>query len=241
MNQNNNKLIRINKFISNSGVCSRRQADELILKGKVYINNKKIKTLGIKISNEDIVKIDGKIISKEKKEYLILNKPKDFITTLNDPQNRKTVKDLIKGATKKRLYPVGRLDRNTTGLLIFTNDGELSKKLTHPSYKIKKIYHVEIEKAIELNDFKIIENGFKLDGEKIKVDRIAILDKEKKNIGLEVHIGKNRIVRRIFEHLNYKVKKLDRVMIGSITKKNLKRGSWRFLEDSEVRLLKNFS
>lgn len=241
MNQNNNKLIRINKFISNSGVCSRRQADELILKGKVYLNNKKIKTLGIKISNEDIVKIDGKIISKEKKEYLILNKPKDFITTLNDPQNRKTVKDLIKGATKKRLYPVGRLDRNTTGLLIFTNDGELSKKLTHPSYKIKKIYHVEIEKAIELNDFKIIENGFKLDGEKIKVDRIAILDKEKKNIGLEIHIGKNRIVRRIFEHLNYKVKKLDRVMIGSITKKNLKRGSWRFLKDSEVRLLKNFS
>ena len=241
MNQNNNKLIRINKFISNSGVCSRRQADELILKGKVYLNNKKIKTLGIKISNEDIVKIDGKIISKEKKEYLILNKPKDFITTLNDPQNRKTVKDLIKGATKKRLYPVGRLDRNTTGLLIFTNDGELSKKLTHPSYKIKKIYHVEIEKAIELNDFKIIENGFKLDGEKIKVDRVAILDKEKKNIGLEIHIGKNRIVRRIFEHLNYKVKKLDRVMIGSITKKNLKRGSWRFLKDSEVRLLKNFS
>ena len=241
MNQNNNKLIRINKFISNSGVCSRRQADELILKGKVYLNNKKIKTLGIKISNEDTVKIDGKIISKEKKEYLILNKPKDFITTLNDPQNRKTVKDLIKGATKKRLYPVGRLDRNTTGLLIFTNDGELSKKLTHPSYKIKKIYHVEIEKAIELNDFKIIENGFKLDGEKIKVDRIAILDKEKKNIGLEIHIGKNRIVRRIFEHLNYKVKKLDRVMIGSITKKNLKRGSWRFLKDSEVRLLKNFS
>ena len=241
MNQNNNKLIRINKFISNSGVCSRRQADELILKGKVYLNNKKIKTLGIKISNKDIVKIDGKIISKEKKEYLILNKPKDFITTLNDPQNRKTVKDLIKGATKKRLYPVGRLDRNTTGLLIFTNDGELSKKLTHPSYKIKKIYHVEIEKAIELNDFKIIENGFKLDGEKIKVDKIAILDKEKKNIGLEIHIGKNRIVRRIFEHLNYKVKKLDRVMIGSITKKNLKRGSWRFLKDSEVRLLKNFS
>ena len=241
MNQNNNKLIRINKFISNSGVCSRRQADELILKGKVYLNNKKIKTLGIKISNEDTVKIDGKIISKEKKEYLILNKPKDFITTLNDPQNRKTVKGLIKGATKKRLYPVGRLDRNTTGLLIFTNDGELSKKLTHPSYKIKKIYHVEIEKAIELNDFKIIENGIKLDGEKIKVDRIAILDKEKKNIGLEIHIGKNRIVRRIFEHLNYKVKKLDRVMIGSITKKNLKRGSWRFLKDSEVRLLKNFS
>ena len=241
MNQNNNKLIRINKFISNSGVCSRRQADELILKGKVYLNNKKIKTLGIKISNKDIVKIDGKIISKEKKEYLILNKPKDFITTLNDPQNRKTVKDLIKGATKKRLYPVGRLDRDTTGLLIFTNDGELSKKLTHPSYKIKKIYHVEIEKAIELNDFKIIENGFKLDGEKIKVDRIAILDKEKKNIGLEIHIGKNRIVRRIFEHLNYKVKKLDRVMIGSITKKNLKRGSWRFLKNSEVRLLKNFS
>ena len=241
MNQNNNKIIRINKFISNSGICSRRQADELILKGKVYLNNKKVEKVGIKISNKDIVKIDGKIISKEKKEYLILNKPKNFITTLNDPQNRKTVKYLIKGATKKRLYPVGRLDRNTTGLLIFTNDGELSKKLTHPSYKIKKIYHVTINTPIQLNDFKIIENGFELDGEKIEVDKIAILDKEKKNIGLEIHIGKNRIVRRIFEHFNYNVKKLDRVMIGPITKKNLKRGNWRFLKDYEVRLLKNLS
>ena len=241
MNQNNNKTIRINKFISNSGVCSRRQADELILKGKVYLNNKKVKTLGIKISNKDIVKIDGKIITKEKKEYLILNKPKNFITTLNDPKNRKTVKDLIKGASKKRLYPVGRLDRNTTGLLIFTNDGELSKKLTHPSYKVKKIYHVTLDKPIVANDFKIIENGFQLDDENIEVDKIIILDKEKKNIGLEIHIGKNRIVRRIFEHFNYNIKKLDRVMIGPITKKNLKRGNWRFLKDSEVRLLKNFS
>ena len=241
MSQNNNKIIRINKFISNSGICSRRQADELILKGKVYLNNKKVKTLGIKISNKDIVKIDGKIVSKEKKEYLILNKPKNFITTLNDPQNRRTVKDLIKGATKKRLYPIGRLDRNTTGLLIFTNDGELSEKLTHPSYKIKKIYHVTIDTPIQINDFKKIEKGFQLDGEKIKIDEIAILDKEKKNIGLEIHIGKNRIVRRIFEHFNYQVKKLDRVMIGPITKKNLKRGSWRFLKDSEIRLLKNFS
>ena len=241
MNQNNSKLIRINKYISNSGICSRREADKLILKGKVYINNKKIKTLGIKISNQDVVKIDGRVISIEKKEYLLLNKPKNFITTLDDPENRKTVKDLIKGATKKRLFPVGRLDRNTTGLLIFTNDGDLSKKLTHPSYKIKKIYHITIDKPIELNDYKTIQNGFQLDGDEIKVDRIVILDKDKKNIGLEIHIGKNRIVRRIFEHFNYDVKKLDRVMIGPITKKNLKRGDWRFLKDSEIRLLKNFS
>ena len=241
MNQNNSKLIRINKYISNSGICSRREADKLILKGKVYINNKKIKTLGIKISNQDVVKIDGKVISIEKKKYLLLNKPKNFITTLDDPENRKTVKDLIKGATKKRLFPVGRLDRNTTGLLIFTNDGDLSKKLTHPSYKIKKIYHITIDKPIELNDYKTIQNGFQLDGDEIKVDRIAIIDEDKKNIGLEIHIGKNRIVRRIFEHFNYDVKKLDRVMIGPITKKNLKRGDWRFLKDSEIRLLKNFS
>ena len=241
MNQNNSKLIRINKYISNSGICSRREADKLILKGKVYINNKKIKTLGIKISNQDVVKIDGRVISIEKKEYLLLNKPKNFITTLDDPENRKTVKDLIKGATKKRLFPVGRLDRNTTGLLIFTNDGDLSKKLTHPSYKIKKIYHITIDKPIELNDYKTIQNGFQLDGDEIKVDRIAIIDENKKNIGLEIHIGKNRIVRRIFEHFNYDVKKLDRVMIGTITKKNLKRGDWRFLKDSEIRLLKNFS
>ena len=240
MNQNNSKLIRINKYISNSGICSRREADKLILKGKVYINNKKIKTLGIKISNQDVVKIDGRVISIEKKEYLLLNKPKNFITTLDDPENRKTVKDLIKGATKKRLFPVGRLDRNTTGLLIFTNDGDLSKKLTHPSYKIKKIYHITIDKPIELNDYKTIQNGFQLDGDEIKVDRIAIIDENKKNIGLEIHIGKNRIVRRIFEHFNYDVKKLDRVMIGPITKKNLKRGDWRFLKDSEIRLLKNY-
>tara|TARA_B100000579_G_scaffold334430_1_gene284992 strand:- start:2980 stop:3705 length:726 start_codon:yes stop_codon:yes gene_type:complete len=240
MNQNNSKLIRINKYISNSGICSRREADKLILKGKVYINNKKIKTLGIKISNQDVVKIDGRVISIEKKEYLLLNKPKNFITTLDDPENRKTVKDLIKGATKKRLFPVGRLDRNTTGLLIFTNDGDLSKKLTHPSYKIKKIYHITIDKPIELNDYKTIQNGFQLDGDEIKVDRIAIIDEDKKNIGLEIHIGKNRIVRRIFEHFNYDVKKLDRVMIGPITKKNLKRGDWRFLKDSEIRLLKNY-
>jgi len=241
MSQNNNRVIRINKFISNSGICSRRQADELILKGKVYLNNKKVEKLGLKISNQDIVKIDGKIIYEEKKEYLLLNKPKNFITTLNDPKNRKTVKNLIKGATKNRLYPVGRLDRNTTGLLIFTNDGDLSKKLTHPSFKIKKIYHVTIDKPIKLNDVKTIQNGFQLEEDKVKVDKIAILDKEKINIGLEIHVGKNRIVRRIFENFNYNVKKLDRVMIGPITKQNLKRGMWRFLKDSEVRLLKNFS
>ena len=241
MNQKHNKLIRINKFISNSGICSRRAADKLILAGRVYVNNEKIKTLGTKLSNKDLVKIDGKIINEEKKEYLLLNKPKDYITTTKAPLNRKTVQDLIKGASNKRLYPVGRLDRNTTGLLLFTNDGELSRKLTHPSFGIKIIYQVEIDLPIKLKDIKLIQKGFLLDKEKIKVDKIAILNKSKTNIGIEIHMGKNRIIRKIFEHFKYKIKKLDRVMMGPITKKNLKRGKWRFLNDSEIRLIKNFS
>ena len=241
MNHKENKLIRINKFISNSGICSRREADKLILAGRVYLNNEKIKKLGIKLSKKDVVQVDGKIINKEKKEYLLLNKPKDFITTTKDPKKRKIVQDLIKGATNKRLYPVGRLDRNTTGLLLFTNDGELSKKLTHPSFKIKKIYQVEINKPLKVKDLNSIKNGIYLEEEKIEVDNIVILDNTKKNIGIEIHIGKNRIVRRIFEYFKYNIKKLDRVMIGPITKKNLKRGKWRFLNNSEVRLLKKFS
>lgn len=241
MKHKENKLIRINKFISNSGICSRREADKLILAGRVYLNNEKVKKLGIKLSKNDIVQVDGEIIKEEKKEYLLLNKPKDFITTTKDPKKRKIVQDLIKGATNKRLYPVGRLDRNTTGLLLFTNDGELSKKLTHPSFKIKKIYQVEINKPLKAKDLNAITNGIYLEEEKIEVDNIAILDNTKKNIGIEIHIGKNRIVRRIFEYFKYNIKKLDRVMIGPLTKKNLKRGKWRFLNSLEVRLLKQIS
>ena len=241
MKHKENKLIRINKFISNSGICSRREADKLILAGRVYLNNEKVKKLGIKLSKNDIVQVDGEIIKEEKKEYLLLNKPKDFITTTKDPKKRKIVQDLIKGATNKRLYPVGRLDRNTTGLLLFTNDGELSKKLTHPSFKIKKIYQVEINKPLKAKDLNAITNGIYLEEEKIEVDNIAILDNTKKNIGIEIHMGKNRIVRRIFEYFKYNIKKLDRVMIGPLTKKNLKRGKWRFLNSLEVRLLKQIS
>ncbi len=241
MKHKENKLIRINKFISNSGICSRREADKLILAGRVYLNNEKIKKLGIKLSKNDIVQVDGKIIKEEKKEYLLLNKPKDFITTTKDTKKRKIVQDLIKGATNKRLYPVGRLDRNTTGLLLFTNDGELSKKLTHPSFKIKKIYQVELNKSLKVKDLNSIKNGIYLEEEKIEVDNIVILDNTKKNIGIEIHIGKNRIVRRIFEYFKYNIKKLDRVMIGPLTKKNLKRGKWRFLNSLEVRLLKQIS
>ena len=241
MKHKENKLIRINKFISNSGICSRREADKLILAGRVYLNNEKVKKLGIKLSKNDIVQVDGEIIKEEKKEYLLLNKPKDFITTTKDPKKRKIVQDLIKGATNKRLYPVGRLDRNTTGLLLFTNDGELSKKLTHPSFKIKKVYQVEINKPLKAKDLNAITNGIYLEEEKIEVDNIAILDNTKKNIGIEIHMGKNRIVRRIFEYFKYNIKKLDRVMIGPLTKKNLKRGKWRFLNSLEVRLLKQIS
>ena len=241
MNQGFEKLIRINKYISNSGICSRREADKLILAGRVYVNNEKIKKLGTKLIKGDSIKIDGKVIKEEKKEYLLLNKPKDYITTTKDPLNRKIVSNLIKGATDKRLYPVGRLDRNTTGLIIFTNDGELSKKLTHPSFKIKKIYKIEIDKAIKNKDYQSIKEGIYLENEKINVDEIVILDKKNKIIGIEIHIGKNRIVRRIFEHFGYNIKKLDRVMIGPITKKSLPRGKWRFLTKEEIRLLKNFS
>jgi len=241
MNQGFEKLIRINKYISNSGICSRREADKLILAGRVYVNNEKIKKLGTKLFKGDSIKIDGKVIKEEKKEYLLLNKPKDYITTTKDPLNRKIVSNLIKGATDKRLYPVGRLDRNTTGLIIFTNDGELSKKLTHPSFKIKKIYKIEIDKAIKNKDYQSIKEGIYLENEKINVDEIVILDKKNKIIGIEIHIGKNRIVRRIFEHFGYNIKKLDRVMIGPITKKSLPRGKWRFLTKEEIRLLKNFS
>ena len=236
MNQNNNKTIRINKFISNSGVCSRRQADELIVRGKVKVNGKLFKKLGAKIKLSDKVTVRDKEINHEKKIYLLLNKPKNYITTNEDTHRRKIVFDLIKGI-KERVFSVGRLDRDSTGLLLITNDGELSEKINHPKYKMKKIYEVKIDKPLKKRDLKSIQKGIVLDNEKIVVDNIVILDKNNQEIGIEIHIGKNRIIRKIFNYFNYKVNKLDRVMIGPLTKKNLPRGKFRHLKPSEVRLL----
>ena len=231
--------IRINKFISQSGICSRREADNLIKKGLVHINGKKCITLGQKIKTDDKVEVNGKEIETEKKIYILLNKPKDFITTKKDTHGRKTVFDLLKGI-KERIFYVGRLDRNTTGLLLFTNDGELTKKLSHPSHNIKKIYSVTLNKNFKQIDFTKIINGLVIENEKIIVDSINILN-SRKEVGVEIHIGKNRIVRKIFESLGYKIKKLDRVTFGPLTKKDLPRGKWRSLSNIEIRNLKFFT
>ena len=231
--------IRINKFISQSGICSRREADNLIKKGLVHINGKKCITLGQKIKTDDKVEVNGKEIEAEKKIYILLNKPKDFITTKKDTHGRKTVFDLLKGI-KERIFYVGRLDRNTTGLLLFTNDGELTKKLSHPSHNIKKIYSVTLNKNFKQIDFTKIINGLVIENEKIIVDSINILN-SRKEVGVEIHIGKNRIVRKIFESLGYKIKKLDRVTFGPLTKKDLPRGKWRSLSNIEIRNLKFFT
>jgi 23S rRNA pseudouridine2605 synthase len=230
--------IRLNKFLANSGICSRRMADELIMKGLVTVNGQKVKQLGSKISSLDTVKYNNKVLSLEKHTYVLLNKPKDFLTTLDDPQDRKTVLSLVKNACKERIYPVGRLDRNTTGLLLLTNDGMLAHYLSHPSTNIKKVYQVELDIPITASHISEIKNGLELEDGKAIVDDIAVLDSNKKIIGLELHIGKNRIVRRIFEHLGYEVLKLDRTLYAGLTKKNLKRGEWRLLLDKEVLSLK---
>ncbi|HNP18366.1 MAG TPA: pseudouridine synthase [Fulvivirga sp.] len=230
--------IRLNKFIANAGVCSRREADKLIAAGEVTVNGEVITEMGYKVSLTDKVTHNGKKLSAESPVYLLLNKPKGFITTTDDPHERKTVMDLVKTAGPERIYPVGRLDRATTGLLLFTNDGDLAVKLAHPSNNIKKIYRVEIDKEITNADFDKISDGLKLEDGPVKVDKIAILE-DKKTLGLEIHVGKNRIVRRIFEHLGYEVLKLDRVVYAGLDKTNLPRGKWRMLTDKEVFRLKN--
>lgn len=230
--------IRINKFISQSGICSRREADNLIKKGLVSINGKKCITLGQKIKVSDKVFIDKKEIQQEKKIYILLNKPKDFITTNKDTHGRRTVFELLKGVNE-RVFHVGRLDRKTTGLILFTNDGDLTKKLTHPSHKVKKVYYVKLDRALEESDLKKIKLGIRIDEESVNVNNISRLDK-KDEVGVEIHIGKNRIIRKIFESLNYKVDKLDRVLFGTLTKKNLPRGKWRKLNENEIRTLKSF-
>ena len=236
-------LIRLNKYISNSGVCSRREADKLILAGVVRVNGKVVTELGSKVSPGDKVQYEEQTISQERTKYILLNKPKGYITTVDDPEKRKTVMSLIEGACKERVYPVGRLDRNTTGLLLFTNDGTIAKKLTHPRYGIKKIYHVEVDRNLGKADLDKIRGGLILDDEKIEVDKIEYIEgsKSKKELGVELHSGKNRVIRRIFEHLEYKVTRLDRVYYAGLTKKNLPRGHWRFLDESEVNLLKMIS
>lgn len=236
----NDDSIRLNKFISNAGICSRREADELIKAGAVTVNGKIITEMGYKIKRTDLVNYGGQGLKPEKQVYILLNKPKDYITTAEDPQERRTVLELIKGACKERVYPVGRLDRNTTGLLLLTNDGELTDKITHPSFKQKKIYHVELDKPVKKEHLKAIEEGIELEDGPIKVDEIKYVDDSdsKKEVGITLHSGRNRIVRRIFEHFEYKVKKLDRVYFAGLTKKDLGRGRWRFLTPMEINMLK---
>ena len=235
--------MRLNKYISNSGICSRREADRLIEAGAVSVNGKIVTELGTKVGPGDKIQYGDQTINREKPRYVLLNKPKGYITTVDDPEKRKTVMSLVAGACKERIYPVGRLDRNTTGLLLFTNDGMIAKKLTHPRYGIKKIYHVEIDKNLARVDFVKIQDGFKLDDELVKVDSIEYIGdaKDKKQIGIELHSGQNRIVRRIFEHFEYKVLRLDRVYYAGLTKKNLPRGHWRLLEEQEINMLKMIS
>ena len=229
----------MNKYLANAGVCSRREADTFIEAGVVSVNGVVVTELGTKVKRSDEVKFHDQTISIEKKVYVLLNKPKDYVTTSDDPQNRKTVMDLVKGACPERIYPVGRLDRNTTGVLLLTNDGEMASKLTHPQYLKKKIYHVHTDKAVTAADMRQIAEGIQLDDGEIHADAIEYASEtDKKQVGIEIHSGRNRIVRRIFEHLGYKVTKLDRVYFAGLTKKNLKRGDWRFLTEQEVNMLR---
>lgn len=231
-------LVRINKYIANAGICSRRDADELIKKGEIQVNGDVIRELGTKVSRSDKVTYKGKVLVPEKLIYVLLNKPKDFITTMDDPQGRRTVMELVKKAGDQRIYPVGRLDRNTTGLLVLTNDGELSERLAHPSNNIKKIYSVEVDKRVSKEDVAAIQEGVELEDGIAKVDELAILSNDYKNFGLEIHIGRNRVVRRIFEHFGYEVLRLDRVLYAGLDKQNLPRGKWRYLTEREVNRLK---
>ena len=230
--------IRLNKYIANSGVCSRREADEYIAAGVVTVNGATITEMGYKVSPGDVVKFHDKPLRSEKLVYVLLNKPKDFITTTDDDRDRRTVMNLLHGTGKERIYPVGRLDRSTTGVLLFTNDGELTKKLTHPSHEIKKIYQVELDKPLKPSDLEKIKEGIKLEDGVAEVDEIIYSGDTKKVVGMELHSGRNRIVRRIFESLDYRVVKLDRVYFAGLTKKDLSRGRWRFLNEMEISMLK---
>lgn len=234
--------IRLNRFIANAGICSRREADKYIEMGLIKVNDKLITELGYKVKPTDSIKFNGELIRTERKVYILINKPKDYITTVEDPHATKTVLDLIKGACKERVYPVGRLDRNSTGLVLITNDGDLTKQITHPKYNKKKVYHVTLNKSLKEQDMKKVLDGVELEDGFIKADSINYVDiTDKCEIGIEIHSGKNHIIRRIFEFLEYKVTKLDRVYYAGLTKKNLPRGKWRFLTEREIGILKQGS
>lgn len=237
--QKSNEGIRLNKFIAHAGICSRREADMHIQLGAVKVNNKVITAMGYKVKPTDVVHFDGQRLQAEKLAYVLLNKPKGFITTTRDEKARRTVMELVANATKSRIVPVGRLDRPTTGLLLFTNDGDLAKKLTHPSSGIKKLYHVVLDKAVSGEHLQRIKSGITLDDGSIKADEVShVQGASKREVGISLHSGRNRIVRRIFDHLGYDVIALDRVLFAGLTKKDLPRGHWRHLTQSEVQQLK---
>ena len=231
--------IRLNKFIASTGLCSRREADSYIESGKIKVNGKVVTELGTRITNKDKVSLNNKALTNEKKVYVLLNKPKGFVTSTKDPKHDKLVMQLVSKCCNERIFPVGRLDKDTLGVLLLTNDGELAQQLTHPKYNKKKIYHVFLDKNVTKNDLNKIVIGFELEDGFINADGVSYVDNnDKSQVGIEIHSGKNRIVRRIFEHLGYKVKKLDRVHFAGLTKKGLQRGKWRFLSDKEVGMLK---
>lgn len=232
--------IRLNKYLADSGICSRREADDLILAGAVTVNGEVVTELGTKVKTSDKVVYGGQTLNREKLRYVLLNKPKGVITTSDDPYERHTVMDLVEGACQERIYPVGRLDRNTLGLLLLTNDGELAKTLTHPSHEVKKLYHVTLNKPLTESDFEKIQKGLMLEDGPIEVDKISYVedDMTMREVGVEIHSGRNHIVRRIFESLGYEVVKLDRTMLAGLTKQNLPRGHWRFLTSAEISMLK---
>ncbi|HZK03970.1 MAG TPA: pseudouridine synthase [Bacteroidaceae bacterium] len=234
-----NEPIRLNKYLANAGVCSRREADEFISAGVVKVNGKTITELGTKIKRGDNVFFHDQLVSLERKIYILLNKPKDCVTTVDDPQERKTVMDHIKGACSERVYPVGRLDRNTTGVLLLTNDGEMASKLTHPRFMKKKIYHVRVDKNVSAEDMQNLLNGVDIgDGVEARADEISYVNEDKTQVGIEIHSGRNRVVRKMFDALGYRVTKLDRVQFAGLTKKRLRRGDWRFLTEKEVNMLR---
>lgn len=237
-NQPEKGPIRLNRYIANAGICSRRDADELIQTGQIKVNGEVVREMGLKVSSRDKVVYKGRTLRAEKTQYVLLNKPKDFITTMEDTHDRKTVMNLVDKACEERIYPVGRLDRHTTGLLLFTNDGELARRLTHPSQRIRKIYQIELDKPITADDFEKVVAGVTLDDGIAPVDELAIVGNDAQVLGIEIHVGRNRIVRRIFEKIGYRVEKLDRVMFGNLTKKDLPRGNWRHLSAKEIMALK---
>lgn len=239
-NEGQETKLRLNRYIAKGGVCSRRDADVLIAAGRVKVNGEVVQQVGVKVKRTDRVEVDDQVITPERKVYLVLNKPKDYVTTVEDPLERRTVMTLIEGACKERVYPIGRLDRQTTGVLLFTNDGDLAKKLTHPKYNQKKIYHVFLDKVVQTGDLEAIRKGIDLEDGFIQADDVRVAEDDRTQVGIEIHSGRNRIVRRIFEHLGYQILRLDRVFFAGITKKNLPRGHWRFLTEDEVNILKAY-